>query len=82
MAKGIPNHSHKTRRVRANLDWQEHAACVDFNPAIFFNPDRYTEALSVCAACPVQAPCRELGRGQGDGVWGGKVHQQRRKALA
>jgi len=63
-------------RPRHDTTWQEHARCVDANPRIFFDPARYGEALAVCAGCPVQAPCRELGRGQADGVWGGRVHQR------
>ncbi len=61
---------------RRDTTWQEHAACVDANPAIFFDPDRYADALLVCRECPVQAPCRELGRGQADGVWGNRIHQR------
>jgi hypothetical protein len=58
------------------VSWQELAACVDANPNIFFDPARYRDALAVCKECPVQKPCHELGRGQADGVWGGRVHQK------
>lgn len=70
---GVPQASHRPGRVRPNLSWQEHAACVDSNPEIFFDPDRYEEALQVCRRCPVRVQCRELGKGQGEGVWGGYV---------
>lgn len=62
-------------RPRPTIDsrWMEHAACVDENPEIFFDPDRYGEALQVCRGCPVREPCRELGKGNGEGVWGGYV---------
>lgn len=60
-------------RPHAYVGWMEHAACVDENPEIFFDPDRYGEALQVCRRCPVRAQCRELGKGQGEGVWGGYV---------
>jgi hypothetical protein len=75
---GVPQMRPMRPRPRIDTRWQEHAACVDANPNIFFDPDRYTEALAVCARCPVQArlPCRELGRGQADGVWGGRIHQK------
>jgi len=68
-------------RPRHDTSWQEHARCVDANPAVFFDPARYTEALAVCAECPVQAPCRELGRGAGGGVWGGRVLDRPRRRV-
>ncbi len=78
--KGIPQMRPKRRH---DTGWQEHAACVDANPRIFFEPARFSEALAVCAGCPVQAPCRELGRGQAEGVWGNRIHQRyKRKASA
>jgi hypothetical protein len=73
---GHPGVPQMRPRPRYDTHWQEHAACVDANPNIFFDPDRYNEALAVCATCPVQAPCRELGRGQADGVWGNRIHQK------
>lgn len=65
-------------RPRPHVDsrWQEHAVCTDVNPNIFFDPNRYDDALAVCKGCPVKKPCAQLGRGQADGVWGGKIHQR------
>lgn len=62
-------------RSRPAIDtrWQDHAACIDSNPEIFFDPERFGQALQVCRPCPVREQCRELGKGQGEGVWGGYV---------
>ena len=75
--KGRPFGPHFKRRH--NTGWQERAACIDANPRIFFDASRYTEALTICADCPVKDPCRELGKGT-EGVWGGRVHMPRKKA--
>lgn len=78
--KGRAQRPHSTPRSRGDDRWQMHAACVDANPSIFFDPDRYTDALAVCAQCPVKDPCRELGQEQpAGGVWGGLVHQGARR---
>lgn len=66
------------KRPHRDARWQDHAACVDANPRIFFDPDRYADALLVCRECPVKAPCRELGRGV-EGVWGGRIHRRKSK---
>ena len=73
---GRPQRPHFNTHRRTNTGWQELAACVDANPNIFFDSDRYDDALAICKGCPVQKPCHEYGRGQADGVWGGKVHQK------
>ncbi len=71
---GVAQKSHKKPRPRPNLSWQEQARCVEADdPEIFFDPDRYTVALAMCADCPVKQQCRELGKGMGPGVWGGRV---------
>jgi hypothetical protein len=76
-----PGVAQMRKHKRRNLSWQEKAACLDANPKIFFDPDRYGEALSFCARCPEDAKkaCRELGKGT-EGVWGGRVHMARKKA--
>lgn len=75
---GAAQRSHKPARVRPHLGWQEHAICVDYDPEMFFDPAREREAKSVCAGCPVQAACRDFGRSQAAGVWGGKVRNSQR----
>jgi WhiB family redox-sensing transcriptional regulator len=69
------------------LAWIGQAACRDQDPELFF-PERGharqgTTAKQVCAACPVQQPCRDLavraasGRGDDHGIFGGtKPHER------
>jgi hypothetical protein len=58
--------------------WQEKANCKDANANVFFDPNRYTEALIVCGPCKVKEQCRES-RGGADGVWGGRVYDGRKR---
>jgi WhiB family redox-sensing transcriptional regulator len=59
--------------------WMEQAACRGdqpgaHNPAFFSeSPTATSQALAICARCPVQAACREFAirTGQEFGVWGG-----------
>lgn len=63
-----------TVKQMRNLSWQERAACAGAeDPEVFFDPTKYAQALLICASCPVKAQCRELGKGMGPGVWGGRV---------
>jgi hypothetical protein len=39
--------------------WHDRAACPDRDPELFFDAHRETEALGVCAACPVAVQCLE-----------------------
>jgi WhiB family transcriptional regulator, redox-sensing transcriptional regulator len=69
------------------LAWIGQAACRDHDPELFF-PERGharqgTAAKQVCAACPVQGPCRDLavraasGRNDDHGIFGGtKPHER------
>jgi WhiB family redox-sensing transcriptional regulator len=69
------------------LAWIGRAACRDADPELFF-PERGharqgTTAKQVCAACPVQQPCRDLavraasGRNDDHGIFGGtKPHER------
>lgn len=57
------------------LPWVEKAACRGMPTEVFF-PEEATHATtalarSICAGCPVQFECREFGRNQHGGVWGG-----------
>ena len=42
-------------------DWEEYAACLGVDPAVFFPRGQgrgsYTEARAVCARCDVKAEC-------------------------
>jgi hypothetical protein len=60
------------------VSWQEYAVCVDYDPEMFFDPDRVRQAQSVCGTCPVMKRCREFGKGQAAGVWGGRVRSNNR----
>ncbi len=69
------------------LAWISQAACRDADPELFF-PERGharqgTKAKQICAACPVQGPCRDLavraasGRNEDHGIFGGtKPHER------
>ena len=69
---GRPPLSTGTRDV-----WRDRAACKD-TPALFFAeyPD-YGPALAICATCPVVEPCREDGKNEPWGIWGGTVPEER-----
>jgi len=64
-------------------DWSEHAACAGVDVALFFpeEGENPTQALAVCAACPVRDHClREaLERDERHGVWGGLTPRQRHR---
>jgi WhiB family redox-sensing transcriptional regulator len=74
-------------RDGGRLAWIGQAACRDTDPELFF-PERGhgrqgTAARQVCAACPVQGPCRDLavkaakGRNEDHGIFGGtKPHER------
>jgi hypothetical protein len=61
--------------------WRERAACHPDNRdrphdewvGVWFpeNGDNYREARTICAACPARAECRESGRDELFGMWGG-----------
>jgi hypothetical protein len=52
--------------------WHRRAACrgtgIDF-----FDPAQADRAVAICRDCPVAAQCREAGRREPAGVWGGQV---------
>ncbi|CAB4600562.1 unannotated protein [freshwater metagenome] len=80
----------RTRRRWRSPAWAEQAACAG-QTELFFGPaietererlDRERRALTVCATCPVLAPCREHARQfRESGIWGGESEYQRRAAL-
>ena len=43
---------------------------------------RYTEALKLCARCPVAEPCREYGQDMAYGVWGGTTPEDRGQRIS
>jgi WhiB family redox-sensing transcriptional regulator len=61
--------------------WTVDALCAQIGGDMWFpvkgQPSR--EAKAICAKCPVQEPCPELGlQGEEYGVWGGLGYMQRR----
>lgn len=71
------------------LDWQEQAACRDYDNVLFFGPDqgeseiekqaREARAKVVCQSCPVAEPCLEFAMetNQKYGIWGGLTDKER-----
>jgi hypothetical protein len=67
-------------------EWQDHARCAGYPSEMFYGffaerPERSTVriamALEVCAACPVLEECREAGRDEPFGIWGGTTSEDR-----
>lgn len=63
------------------MGWRERAACGDAGPDDFF-PKRGENLRTVleraekwCSGCPVRRECREYGKTQQDGIWGGLVRR-------
>ncbi len=70
------------------LEWQESAACRDYDNLLFFGEEgeselerqaRETRAKAVCATCPVREPCLEFAMetNQKYGIWGGLTDKER-----
>jgi WhiB family transcriptional regulator, redox-sensing transcriptional regulator len=68
--------------------WQNRAACRGAPLELFFGPDgersaernrRESDALKLCAACPVQETCRRhaMVMPETHGVWGGTTEAER-----
>lgn len=67
--------------------WRLDAACRHADPDLFFPVGttgpalrQIGEALAICQACPVRAPCLAwaLDQGISSGVWGGTTEDERR----
>ncbi len=69
--------------------WHHVAACRDADPELFFAPDyerardsarRETEALAICAGCPVRVLCLNWATEAGEkGIWGGTTDTDRQR---
>ena len=70
------------------LDWQESAACREFDNVLFFGEEGESElekqareghAKSICHHCPVAEPCLEFAMetNQKYGIWGGLTDKER-----
>lgn len=53
--------------------WQAHAACREPDGISWFSLSDVAAARAVCATCPVLAACRDYGKRERAGVWGGRV---------
>lgn len=76
------------------MDWLEKSICrqLDLHTDFWFPPvfkeertapeSQYFEiAKMVCEQCPIQEQCRELGRDEEFGVWGGTTPKERRTGV-
>lgn len=67
----------------AGEGWRKEAACLRFDPDLFFPQaaDDPAPAVAVCRSCPVLGPClaAALTVGECDGVWGATTPQERRQ---
>lgn len=63
-------------------EWQENAACKDMGNDLFYPNKGETQkilaAKKVCAECPVQKECLEMGLEENYGVWGGLTELERK----
>src|SRR5438552_2303299 len=71
-----------------SYDWQDHAACRDYDTDLFFGSEnergelrsrREQAAKKICAACPVRAECLRFAESGPEkfGVWGGTTPRER-----
>ena len=67
------------------LDWMDNGLCLEIGWEMFFPPDDspvkrelYKEAKKICAKCEVIAECKEYGKDEDTGVWGGTTPKDRR----
>ena len=65
-------------------EWREQANCRDADPDLFFPgvgasiPQLRQTIATYCDPCPVIDDCREAGREETAGIWGGKTPGDRR----
>lgn len=62
--------------------WRLRAACLDMDPAVFFDGGGLARrAKKICAQCPVQQQCLVAGLSNDErfGIWGGLTHDERKK---
>lgn len=78
----------KARPPLGDMSWQDHAACLGRDPAMFFPTERgeggadlLRQAQEMCAGCVVRCQCLEfaVANRETSGVWGGLHGPQLRK---
>ena len=69
-------------------EWWDEAACRGCDPLIFFppqvshTPTDYSEALAICATCPVRGICLATHLEERHGAWGNTTPRQRKEGAA
>ena len=67
----------------SEFDWYDHAACRGLDVELFYaeEPALTSQALRVCAACPVRVRCHDAAMAEREafGVWGGTPEHLRRR---
>jgi WhiB family redox-sensing transcriptional regulator len=74
--------------IFSSYEWQDGGACTRADHTLFFHPQgergparrfRDSQALAVCARCPVLAACRDhaLSVREPYGIWGGTTEDER-----
>ena len=65
------------------MQWYDEAACRGLDVELFYaeEPGATSQALGICASCPVREPCRQTAMAQREsfGVWGGTPERQRQR---
>lgn len=68
------------------MTWKRDGLCVGQPIEIWFPPTSSTpeerehlnhQAITICAGCPVQDPCKQAGADEAAGTWGGVPEEQR-----
>ena len=75
------------RDLLARPAWHAQAACHGSGNDLFFPPrgDQIhleRRAKAICAMCPVTEECKEAGKYEQFGIWGGLGVKERKKAFA
>lgn len=67
-------------KISTDHAWHADAACLGADPEVFFPVKGGTvdAAIAICQGCPVREPCKEAGRDELYGVWGGTSVEDRR----
>lgn len=62
-------------------NWQAQAACLGQTDVMYpedaSDASAIAKAKALCARCPVRPQCREAGRSEGYGIWGGDTATER-----
>lgn len=76
----------RLRGAQADLGeaWREEAACRGMDTSLWFAETASAQAAakSICAGCPVNAECREFGKFEPSGIWGGLGVRERQRYRA